>query len=203
MKAFAKLVGTSLLVILSVGCAPRVLVQPSVDTTRYNRIAILPLESDNYFSTIGNQMADEVVVDLLKNAHDIDVIERSRIDALMREQDLGRAGYVSPESAVAIGRLLGVRALLTGSVSISIGDIRPTPLSAQRVATGVATVRLIDTETGRVIWGDRKQSEYSMFLRTGDTLSVFKTDQEMVQEVVKQLAIQIAQMFYPHYEYRY
>jgi len=199
--------GILMLVILAVpltGCPKRVLVQPVVDISRYNRIAVLPFETDSFLSTVGNELADDVVVELLKRAPGLEVVERARVDALIREQDLARSGYVNPESAIAVGRMLGVRAILTGSVSVSIGDIRPTPLNSQRVATGQATVRLIDTETGRVLWGTRESSDYSTFLSAGggESLSV-KTDHEMVQAVIQKLADAIARAFYPHYELQY
>lgn len=205
MKVFAKWALIVGLGFLASGCAQRVLVQPPVDIAHYNRIAVLPLETDSYLSTAGNQLADEIVLNLLKFAPQLDVIERTRVDALMNEQHLVRSGYISSESAIALGRMLGVRAILTGSVSLSIGDIQPTPLSLQRVATGAVTVRLIDTETGKVIWGDRRESDYTMLLDTGPgrISGVTKTDQEMVQEVVKDLARSVAQVFYSHYEYRY
>jgi TolB-like protein len=204
VKSFIKIAAASLLALLAAGCAQRVLVQPVVDTGTYHRLAVLPLETDSYLSTVGNQIADEIVVNLLKNAPQLDIVERSRVDAIIREQDLARAGYISPESAIAVGKMLGVRAILTGSVSVSIGDIQPTALSAQRVATGAATVRLIDTQTGKILWGDRQESQYSTFIGARpDDIGINRTDQEMVQEVVKQLGSAIAQSFYPHYEYRY
>jgi TolB-like protein len=205
VKVIAKWAWIVSLSLLAAGCAQRVLVQPPENITRYNRIAILPLETDSYLSTAGNQLADEIVLNLIKNAPELDIVERSRVDVVMREQDLARSGYISPESAIALGRMLGVRAVLAGSVSLSIGDIAPTPLSAQRVATGAATVRLIDTETGKIVWGDRQESQYSSFTCNGpDRFSgITKTDQEMVQEVVKDLGRAIAQTFYPHIEYHY
>ena len=99
---------------------------------------------------------------------------------------------------MAVGRLLGVKLIMTGSLSVSIGDIRPAPGSAQRVATGTATARLIDTETGKIIWGGREESNYSTFLDEGK-YSVH-TDQEMIEYVIRDLGQQLAQVFYPHYE---
>jgi hypothetical protein len=105
---------------------------------------------------------------------------------------------VSAESAVAVGRLLGVKIIMTGSLSVAIGDIRPSPGNAQRVATGTATARLIDTESGKIIWGGREESNYSTFLGEG-TYSVH-TDQEMIEYVIRDLGKQLSETFYPHYE---
>ncbi len=186
------------------GCAQRVLVQPAVDLERYHRVAVLPFTTDSYLSTLGTQLADEIVVDLLRHAPQVEVMERARVDALIREQSLARGGYLDPQTAVSLGRLLGVQGLVMGSISLSVGNIRPTPLSAQRIATGVVTARLIDAATGKIVWSERKDSDFSQFLTTepDNTVSYVWTDQEMIQRVLQDLAESVAQAFYAHEEWR-
>jgi TolB-like protein len=186
------------------GCAQRILVQPTVDMTRYPRLAVLPFTTDSAFSTIGNQLADEIILNLLKQAPALEIMERTRIDMLLQEQNLARQGITTPESAVSVGRLMGVQAIITGSITLSIGEIRPTPDTVQRVVSGMCTLRLIDTETGKILWGDHQESQYSIFiLESGQSRVILKTDQEMVEVVMKELAQNLAQAFYPHYELRY
>ncbi len=194
-----------LLIFVAVGCAPRVLVQPAVDLERYNRIAVLPFESDSFLSTVGHQLADEVVVQLLRKVPTLDIVERTRIDALLQEQNLANRGYLSPESAIAVGKMLGVKAILTGSISLSVGDVRTTRENEQRVASGVATVRFIDVETGKVLWARREKSDYTLFKSFGDRGESYavKTDHEMIQEIIDDLAKEVIKPFYPHYEYQY
>lgn len=195
--------GITTLLWLLAGCAQSVLVMPEPELDKYKNIAILPFESDNYFATGGTSVADAVMLELLEKAKQTTVIERARIDAVLHEQNLSQQGYISPETAVQVGRLLGVQALVTGSVSVSIGDIRPTPLSQQRMATGTATVRVIDTTTGQVVWAKREQNEYAAFINvTPDGTYTNKTDQEMVQALIQNLGQQVAKHFYPHYELR-
>lgn len=196
---------TALLAVMVVGCGQRVLVQPTVDVKKYNRVAVLPFESDSFLSTIGHQLADEVVVQLINKVPELDVIERTRVDALMQEQNLASLGYLSAESAIAVGKMLGVSGIITGSVAFSVGDIRTTRENEQRVATGIVTARFIDVETGRVVWAKRESSDYTLF-KTMDNQGVaysVKTDQEMIQEVITELADSIAKHFYPHYEIQF
>ncbi len=184
------------------GCGQRVLVQPRADMSAYNRIAILPFETDSFLSTIGHQLADEILVNLLEQAPGLDLVERTRVDSLIQEQNLVRSGHLSTNSAIAAGRLLGVRGIVAGSVTVSIGDIRPSALNTQRVATGVATIRFIDTETGKVLWAKRKNSEYAIYttISSGETPVNIRTDHEMVQRVIRDLGRLLAEPFYPHYE---
>lgn len=204
MRKMRGWIGLGMLVFWT-GCAKQMLVQPVIDTTRFHRLAVLPFATDSFISTVGAQMADEIVIRLVEKAKNLEIVERARIDSVLEEQRLSQQGVVSAETAVQVGRLLGVQALVTGSVSISIGDIRPTPLSPQRVATGIATVRVVDTETGKILWADRKESEYSIFLEnSSDRNSLgYKTDNELAQNVIRDLASEIAMAFYTHYELGY
>lgn len=195
---------TVLSLLLTSACAQRVLVQPSLDVARYDRIAVLPFVTDSYLSSSGNLLADEIVLNLVKNAPALDVIERSRIDDLLREQNLAQHKIVDSESAVSLGRLLGVRAIATGSFSASVGTIEPVTGSRQRVAEGVAIMRVIDVETGKIIWSQREESQYAVFFGSDHhSALVSKTDQEMIQEVMKDLALNLSQTFYNHFELRY
>lgn len=45
------------------------------------------------------------------------VIERQRIDAILQEQGLGLSGLVDPTTAAQIGKILGVRYVLIGSIT--------------------------------------------------------------------------------------
>ncbi|MCD4813200.1 CsgG/HfaB family protein [bacterium] len=183
------------------GCGTRVLVQPKADMGYYNRVAVLPFETDSFLSTVGYQLADEILVQLLETTPALQMVERTQIEALLQEQTMVRSGYMSMESAIQVGRLLGVRAIVTGSVTIAIGDVRSSPLNAQRVATGVATIRFIDTQTGKIIWAKRETAEYGSFKSVeGSTFYNYKTDHEIVQEVIQTLGKLLARNFYPHYE---
>jgi curli biogenesis system outer membrane secretion channel CsgG len=148
-------------------------------------------------------LADEIIYHLLQNAPTLDVIERERIDDLLREQNLVQRNIVDPASAISLGRLLGVRAICTGSISLSIETIAPTWDNRQRVAVGSAVMRVIDTETGKIIWSQREKSQFSTFLGSGaEGYLAVRTDQEMIQVLIEELAQSLAQAFYEHYEYQ-
>jgi curli biogenesis system outer membrane secretion channel CsgG len=44
------------------------------------------------------------------------VVEREKLDLVMKEQGLGAAGALDPQSAATIGRILGVKYIVTGAV---------------------------------------------------------------------------------------
>jgi TolB-like protein len=187
-------------VALLVHCAGQVSVAPVVDPKDYPRLAVLPFDTQSIFSTIGHQIADEIIVELVQMAPAFHIIERARIDALLLEHNLEDQGSLSAGPALEAVRLLGVDAILTGSVSISVEDVEHGPEHTERKADGVAVVRLIDAGDGRVLWAKRVESDYAMLTSLYGDVYVWQTDHDLVQEVVQDIAHLIAQCFYPHTE---
>jgi len=180
------------------GCT-KVLVRPSVDMARYNRLAVMPFDTHATFLS-GNQLADEIIILLLQKAPNLDIVERARVDTLVREQNLQRQGALSPESGVAVGRMMGAHAILMGSVTIGPALEEVTPLGARRSVTGAATARLLDTETGQIVWAGRETAEAVLLILDADAPVIIKTDADLAQEVIGNLARKLAMHFYPHFE---
>ena len=183
-----------------VGCARQVEVGPAVDPAVYSRLAVLPFETESIFSTIGHQLADEMIVELIEKAPEYHIVERARIDALLMERNLQSQGISAEESTLEAARLLGVDALITGSVSLSISDLNPAPGRTERRAEGIAVVRLIRVSDGRVIWAKRIEARSTLLTYLYGDVYQDETDHELVQEVVHELAYRSAQCFYTHTE---
>lgn len=90
------------------------------------RIAVLDFDltdtSGNYFSYSfrGGSLArgiSELLTNKLVQDGSYSVIERSRIDAVLREQNFGATGRVDASTAAEIGRILGVEYVVLGSVT--------------------------------------------------------------------------------------
>jgi TolB-like protein len=193
----------SLAIALGGACAKRVYVQAEIDTSSYRRLAIFPfttsITSDDH-RVDGHQVADEVVVALLQHVPDLELVDRSHIQDLIWE---GTVGEDSPEdvaAALRIGRLLGVDAVMVGSVSLSLEDITPIQDQVWRVANGVAVVRLFDAQDGRIVWAKRIERENSVLVDFHGDKLVWETDHEIIRQVVSDLAGAIAACFYPHEE---
>ena len=65
---------------------------------------------------VGAFLADVVVKELLKSAT-YSIIERRAIDQVLKEQNFSNSNRVDPKTAAAIGKLLGVDAIIMGSVT--------------------------------------------------------------------------------------
>jgi curli biogenesis system outer membrane secretion channel CsgG len=115
---------------------------------------------------IGKGIADMIVTDLVKDGT-FSVIERKRLDTILQEQNFSNSDRANPTSAAKIGKVLGINAMVVGSItqfglenkSMNLGGIGGAlgGWGAGRVGTkeGKAAVaidaRIIDVNTGEIV----------------------------------------------------
>lgn len=111
--------------------------------------------TDTTLSALGYGLAELLANDLARSSH-LTVVERLRIDAVLRELRLATTGAVDSSSAARVGRLIGARRLIVGAVrQLPGGDIQITAQVADVVTRGVTTAvsaraplaRIFDAET--------------------------------------------------------
>lgn len=124
------------------------------------RIAIWDFDNNaanqgwDFFSKLGPAARDDVDSAIGENndlSSKFTVIERDKLALVLKEQGLGQSGAVDPQTAAKVGKILGVRFVLTGAVdkfSISttrggIGMIGGSKTDAKVTIN----IRLIDTNT--------------------------------------------------------
>jgi TolB-like protein len=86
-------------------------------------IAVLPFpNSDGSCSVLSTYLADELIQSLFTVAGTrLKIIERSQLDALLREIKIGEGGLLNPATTQKLGTLSGVKALALGTVAV-VGD---------------------------------------------------------------------------------
>lgn len=103
------------------------------------------------------------------------LLERARLDAVLKEQALGLSGVISEQSAPKVGQLLGANAIVTGSVTqfgvrTEAQDLVITA-SKKQIASCTVDIRLVDVSTGRIVWTGSGQGEairkYTNYLGSG------------------------------------
>ncbi len=133
------------------------------------RIAILDFDFSSIsnmsaFSGFGGEGAAKGVSNLLINQLVKDgnfiVVERGKIDAVLAEQNFGASGRIEPTTAAQIGRILGVDAVLIGSVTkfdmedksrgLAIGGLFGGG-DRKQIATVQITSRLVSTTTAEIL----------------------------------------------------
>lgn len=104
------------------------------------RIAIIYFDNssdDKKLDQLKKGLADMLISDLSKVSM-LDVVERARLEEILKEQELNNSAKFDNETATKIGKLLGAEHIMTGSFFELMGRLR-------------IDSRLIDVETGRII----------------------------------------------------
>jgi TolB-like protein len=116
--------------------------ETQIDPTRIpaRSLGILPFAasgSDTVLQSLGYAMAEFLMTDLSRST-EVQVVDRLRTEAILRELDLVDKGTVDPRSAPRVGKLVGARRLL-------IGDLHTAPNGAVQF-----DARIVDVLAGTV-----------------------------------------------------
>jgi len=135
------------------------------------RIAIMPFgESGAKISGAGVAAADVLVEVIVKNKR-FSVVERERLDAIMKEQKLGMTGLIDDATAASVGRLLGVKYMIFGNVNDASAKktkknrVRKDKKTGKTYSTpyweisygALVTARVIDIETGEILFAGKEK----------------------------------------------
>ena len=153
------------------GCAPRTTIRQKTATTvketkkmesKYigpkRRVGVIDFANKTaYGSRLGDSATDILVTELSKTGRFI-VVERDKMSKLLEEQKLGLTGVIDPNTAARAGKILGLSAIMTGSVSQfgakKEGADYLITQSKRQVVEAVVDIRVVDVETGQVLLAD-------------------------------------------------
>lgn len=123
------------------------------------RIAVIEFENqtDWWTNRLGSGVQNMIVTELVKSGK-WRVIEREKLNSVMKEQSLSLSGAVDTSTLVKIGKILGLKYFLTGSItqfdikssgfSFGVGRVGKTK---KKVALDA---RLVNVETAEIEWAD-------------------------------------------------
>jgi TolB-like protein len=106
---------------------------------RFQTLAVLPFGEEGAEAKsreLGRVVAAELATSMKKD-HDLNLVERDRIDAALHEGYLNEMGLVDEKSAVKLGEMLAAQALVVGSVSTAGTEFW-------------VNARIVSTESGQV-----------------------------------------------------
>lgn len=136
------------------------------------RIAVIYFDngSDNKeLSRLRKGLADMLISDLTKIKM-LNVVERARLEEILKEQKLNNSSEFDPATATKVGKLLGVEYILTGSFFELMGSLR-------------IDARIIDVETGKIIKSEGVD---------GATPSFFDLEKKLVVKIAGGLNVDMA-----------
>lgn len=133
------------------------------------RLAVLDLDiektavlvTDNFVITgsVDDQtkLLTSELITFLVNTRKFDVMERDRVNAIMKEHQFAQTGVVDQKSAVSIGRMLGVQLVVLGKIEALQLESKETkiPYSDYAVKTTkgnmITNIRVVDVESGVIV----------------------------------------------------
>ncbi|MBM4021510.1 MAG: hypothetical protein FJ284_04570 [Planctomycetes bacterium] len=98
-----------------------------------------------------NRALQEMLTTDLAVCRDVRIVERGRLEEVLKEQELGKTEFLDKASAAKVGRGVGADAVLTGSVWVQDEEMR-------------IDVRLVHVETGEILLPEKVQGEKGSFL---------------------------------------
>lgn len=148
------------------------------------RIAVIPFDSQLVGTLNLGRIIGEMFTTALVRLGSFDVVERNKIETIVQELKFQQGGMVDPSTAIAMGKLLGVDYILTGTVTeFGIREEKKGGLlgffknifggGAKKVS--IARIkfdfRIIDVATGKIFFadtgeGEEKQSSFSIGVGT-------------------------------------
>jgi len=137
------------------------------------RIAILYFSNSSEKSELNmlkKGLADMMISDL-SNINMINIVERDRLESILKEQKLNNTQDFDPETASEIGRLLGAEIILTGAYFEMFGSLR-------------VDARFIDVTTGEILKSDGVDGESSKF---------FKIQKQLSWKIIKNLDAKLSE----------
>lgn len=106
-------------------------------------LAVLPFENNSFttperYEPLAKGFAAMLTTDMSRKVQTLKMVERTRVDALLRELTLGMTGAVDEQTAVQAGKILGAQYIAFGSFTVLEEEVR-------------MDIRIIRVETSEVV----------------------------------------------------
>ncbi len=149
------------------------LVIPVVTMAARPTIAVLEFSTDKTGITIApgfavvqpvedttHLLSSDLMTYLVKS-NKFNVVERSRMKDILTEQEFSESGYISPESAVKIGQLIGADYFVMGKIEVLKAEIKrkkipyTDTMRSLYVGKMIVNVRIVDSRGGKIAAADK------------------------------------------------
>ncbi len=127
-----------LLALTMLGCATgESVTSPTFMDVRPQRVAVVDIRGDIRGSMAKNQVEDFLAMEIMRKGYA--VIERSRVQSVIEEQNFQMPDRATEHEGAEIGRILGVPAVMMIDVM----------LSGEKLSV---TSRMVSSQTGEILW---------------------------------------------------
>ncbi len=190
-----------------------VLTHPPGLGLKIDRVAFLPGRDLN-----SRELADQITAALVQS-RSMEVVDRSHLDSVLKEQELGAGGYVDPATIASLGKLLGPTALVIVNVNrCDFAKSQATREERTKDKQGVehiriekksitaldftAAVQVVDLATGKIFGAQRIEENPSRFATSYDGWPSYPREAEVRREAFDRAQAKISRMLLPWTETR-
>ncbi|MBI3131855.1 MAG: tetratricopeptide repeat protein [Acidobacteria bacterium] len=190
-----------------------VLTHPPGLGLKIDRVAFLPGRDIN-----SRELADQLTASIVQSRA-MEVVDRSHLDAVLKEQELGAGGYVDPATIASLGKLLGPTALVIVNVNrCDFAKNQATREERYKDKQGVehvrvekksitaldftAAVQVVDLATGKIFGAQRIEENPSRFATSYDGWPAYPREAEVRHEAFERAQLRISRMLLPWTETR-
>ncbi|MDZ7260679.1 MAG: tetratricopeptide repeat protein, partial [candidate division KSB1 bacterium] len=153
---------------LSPAATPTAVRQDTAVSPIKPKVAIFAFEDTNVGAESFGEALSEMLTTALIQTNRFEVFERAQLARVLQEQALGQSGALDQETAVEVGKLIGVDAVVVGSIS-QLGTV----MEADARLIEVETSRAVAAANGHVSSADQLRQLANQLARELATLSNF------------------------------
>jgi curli biogenesis system outer membrane secretion channel CsgG len=177
-----------ILAISACGPKPEVYFKRDISFKPAKTIAILPFNNYSGKEDAGKQVSNMFLVELLKKPYFI-VLEPGEVDRVMREERIRSSEQIDYAAAKVFKEHLAADYILIGAVN----EFSYLTRSEREVPLVGFSVRLLDTNTGQIVWAanhSRKGDDSELLFGWGLVKSLTKLAQISVGQVARRINIE-------------
>jgi len=180
---------TATLIFFAFGCGgqQKFLIRPAPDISRFNRVAVFPMENLSGFPAAGSRVT-AVLTSELYNSHLVDVVEPGEVQQFILRSRIRVAGQLDLDTIQEASRQLNADGIVFGSVNEY--EIVSTDLGELPAVS--VTLRVVDASNGDIVWavthslqGDFKESVFGI----GRVSSVGRLSEFVIADMVEALGV--------------
>jgi TolB-like protein len=147
------------------GCAGKNVVEsfqrPEFDMTYIQKVAVLPFENESGNTLVAARCRQMTITQVLASGL-FDVVDKMQVDSLLRDQAIPPGTPIDAGTLRRLAQLLGVQGFIVGSLDEAFESQK----GASVFLEISLTMRLIDSESGLVVWqASGRGSGYSLMDR--------------------------------------
>jgi hypothetical protein len=142
------------MLLLILGCGPKMMVPPEIDLNEYGNVGLINFSSEAK-GNLGEFVTQKFLEEISSSQKGARIMELGSLDKVLESVQRDR---MDPEAIQAIGKKYNVNAIITGNLKVS--DIKPKvklssiiqSMSVKAEVEASLTVRLLETEQGATVW---------------------------------------------------